>query len=231
MPRLRREFHSSISKAKTPAEHQKILATIYQRHGLLLETAMQFREVKLACAAGCSYCCHLKVDVKAHEVIFLSSYLKRVLQDDEIRSLVKRCDEHRQRYMLQTLKEQMVANNACPLLVNGRCSAYLARPFSCRNHHAQAVNPCREAFEKPEMYLTTPGTEDKVVKGIGGIVWMICGEIYSELGFDSRVYDLGCALYEALTNPKCEKRWRDKSTAFSKIAVVKDTIENWKSVP
>jgi hypothetical protein len=39
-------------------------------------------------------------------------------------------------------------------------------------------------------------------------------EAYAELGFDHTIYELGTALYEALTDPLSWQRWRNYERAF-----------------
>jgi hypothetical protein len=43
--------------------------------------------------------------------------------------------------------EKADSARACPLLVEGICSVYNARPFYCRSHHSMDVNCCKEAAE------------------------------------------------------------------------------------
>ena len=39
--------------------------------------------------------------------------------------------------------------------------------------------------------------------------------VFAVSGYDQTGYELGTALLEALTNPKCWKRWKKKKKAFS----------------
>jgi hypothetical protein len=57
---------------------------------------------------------------------------------------------------------------------------------------------------------------------VGAAAWVGTSMAYTEAGYDDRTYDLGLALYERLTNPKCVRHWRDKKSAFSNECIAKD---------
>jgi len=210
-----------LSSAKTPADHARIISLVHREHTALLEEIRVEQRVTVACSAGCFYCCHIKVDAHAHEIIFLLEQIYRTLNKTQIENLLARCENHSKRLELQSLEEQLGSNNPCPLLIEGKCQVYSGRPLSCRNYHAQDIKPCIKGYEDPSNF-EIEGTENKLLQGMGASVWIAVKTAYSEAGYDGNTYDLGLALYEGLTNPKCAKRWRDKKAAFSKSCIVKD---------
>lgn len=54
--------------------------------------------------------------------------------------------------------------------------------------------------------------------------------VWHEAGFDAKPYDFASALDEALSNPACFRRWRDRKSAFSKAIVAKDWDEANRAV-
>jgi Fe-S-cluster containining protein len=71
------------------------------------------------CRKGCSSCCHYAVSISEVEVQFIEQVAKK-----------KR---------LKVGREPRDFNGQpCPFLVNGACSIYSARPYSCRRHHSLA---------------------------------------------------------------------------------------------
>jgi Fe-S-cluster containining protein len=101
-----------------------------------------------ACAAGCSYCCHVNVDVTVPEILAIAAYINRTSTPSERTSLRERLAERASRVEHLSDDERWEAKIPCALLgEGGRCSIYEARPLRCRALHARSVDPCREAFE------------------------------------------------------------------------------------
>jgi Fe-S-cluster containining protein len=101
---------------------------------------------------------------------------------------------------------------ACPLLREGRCSIYEARPQICRAHHASDAKVC-------EAFLSDPSVEiDRVylppLRSRMFAVMLGLDQGVAEAGFDSRAYDFGAALHAALTDSLCAFRWARKGPAF-----------------
>jgi hypothetical protein len=71
------------------------------------------------CKKGCSSCCHYAVSISEVEVQFIEQVAKK-----------------------KRLKVAGAPGNftgqPCPFLMNGACSIYTARPYSCRRHHSLA---------------------------------------------------------------------------------------------
>lgn len=203
-----------VKNARTHEEHYSVLRSVYEDHSQF------FEGIPLACQAGCSYCCHLKVDAKAHEIVFFIEYLQRSCTKEILAEISSRAKEHYIRISSMNLLEQLGSNNRCPALVENICIAYQARPFSCRNYHAQILNTCINSYENPSD-LVSCGSENEYLRVICGAAWYGCSDAYADAGYDPNTYDLGCALYEAFQNPKFAKCWRDKKKTFSKLCLVK----------
>src|SRR5215472_12983346 len=55
-----------------------------------LTHARQTLGAPIACCAGCNFCCHVRVDVLAHEAIALFRYLKSQIPEDQARAIAAR---------------------------------------------------------------------------------------------------------------------------------------------
>lgn len=101
-----------------------------------------------ACSAGCSYCCHVHVDVTVPELLAIAAHVARSWTPEARDRLRGRLAERAGRVEGLTDDERWEAKIACALLGDGgRCSIYEARPLRCRALHASSADPCREAFE------------------------------------------------------------------------------------
>ena len=222
MNHYRQMVLGGLSSAKTPGDYARLLTRIYADFAQQQESVRAANNINIVCKAGCFYCCYIKVDVHAHEAMFLIEHIQRALSKEQIDALFLRCKDHRERILPQSLEQQMTTNNPCPMLVEGKCSVYQGRPFSCRNYHAQRLEPCIYGFENPADSQTENSTTHKALMSVGAAAWVGTSMAYTEAGYDDRTYDLGLALYERLTNPKCVRHWRDKKSAFSNECIAKD---------
>src|SRR4029079_7211059 len=113
---------------------------------LQAETASTHR-VAFACARGCSYCCHLRVEIRPHDAFVLAHHVATKLRAVQRARVVARIDENRRRIGALTPAEHVRAGIACALLEDGVCLAYDARPATCRKYHSLSVTVCRKAFD------------------------------------------------------------------------------------
>ena len=101
-----------------------------------------------ACSAGCSYCCHVHVDVTVPELLAIAAHIDRTWTPEARASLRGRLAARASDVEGLTCAERWEAQIPCALLGDGgRCSIYEVRPLRCRALHASSVDPCREAFE------------------------------------------------------------------------------------
>jgi hypothetical protein len=174
-------------------------------------------EVKLACGAGCSYCCHIPVDARSHEVFLVADYIHARFDAENIRLLMDRLQEHSTRVSSMTAEQHFRANLPCPLLGGSTCSVYAVRPQACRACHSVSVDPCRDFFETPNTARDSKPTLIPL-KLLWATHWDHASSCFEDHGFDSTRYDLGSALYLALSNPSHGRRWWKKVRTFPSIS-------------
>jgi Fe-S-cluster containining protein len=209
-----------LHMARPGDEYAAVLREVHQQAAAMSGRIVEARDLKLACREGCYFCCHVKVDAHAPEILYAADYLRRTLSAAQIQEIVARSRAHAQKIAPMTVQQQMTTNNRCPLLVEGRCIAYEARPLACRRHHAMDVKLCERIYDTADS--TLPGSHDEELRLYGGIYWMAARKAFLEAGYDPETYDLGSAIGEALANPASARRWRDGKRAFPNSARVKD---------
>src|SRR5690606_21975842 len=104
----------------------------------------------LECRAGCTWCCHFSVDVRAVEVFSILDCIERTLSPEERARI--HAEVRTNSAVMQGLNalERMRRNVKCPFLSEGRCSIYQARPQMCRNYHATSVAGCQASYHDPD---------------------------------------------------------------------------------
>ena len=94
----------------------------------------------IACKKGCFFCCHVNVEVSILEAIAVA--------------LVARTDPEKVAKVMATAptiaglsaKERIAKRTLCPLLKDGACSVYDARPRACRAFTSFSAQRCEEEF-------------------------------------------------------------------------------------
>ena len=108
----------------------------------------------VACAAGCDFCCHLRVSIFEHEAVALVHHLRTRLAPDAAAAAERRVAENAARIDAMTVAQHYAARMPCALLVDGRCCAYEVRPSACAAHHSLSRARCEHAFHQPEHHGT-----------------------------------------------------------------------------
>ena len=168
----------------------------------------------IACAAGCSYCCHVHADVTVPEILAITRHLDATWSEPERRALHERLAAHVARVEHLSDEARWAAKIPCALLDDaGRCSIHAARPLRCRAFNAGSVEPCREAFEGRDD--ATPARIPRLDRAHDA----------AEAGYDAALTDAGLAatahrlevgLLLALDDPEAGARWLAGEEAFAR---------------
>jgi Fe-S-cluster containining protein len=178
----------------------------------------------ISCREGCAYCCYYKVDVTPAEAFLIADFIRTRFSPGDLRAVVENAEANKQKLAPMKAKLHMSANLACPLLRNGRCSAYEVRPALCRIHHAREVGGCVAAFERPDR-LDIPNTFVPGIREMTCAVNQAFTDAYATEGYDAQPYDLNSALLAALGDGAAEKKWASKKAPFPAAALAKDYAE------
>ncbi|HEY5760864.1 MAG TPA: YkgJ family cysteine cluster protein, partial [Steroidobacter sp.] len=175
-----------------------------QRHDARIASAPDLST--LACRAGCTWCCHFSVDVRAVEVFSILDFVVRSLPADEKSRIYSEVRANSAALKGMDEMERMRRNVKCPFLSAGRCSIYEARPQTCRNYHATDVAGCQQSFEDPDNLEIDPEFAPMVFQAGGAHVDAFTRAM-REAGYDTNVYEMNTALDTALSELDARKRF------------------------
>ena len=148
---------------------------------------------RIDCAAGCSHCCHARVEATAPEIFAIVDEIAR-RGEDERDAIAAR---------LAAVGPQRAASwqsrAACPFLIDRLCSIYAVRPTACRKAHSIDVAAC-------EAYAPTIPQDLQVALGAEALMHGTA-QAYGELGFDATPRELVGAVLAALDDPSLRARW------------------------
>jgi Fe-S-cluster containining protein len=167
----------------------------------------------LACRAGCTWCCYFTVDVRAAEVFRILDFVEQSFTPEEKARVYAEVRVNSAALRNLGEGERVTRNVKCPLLNEGRCTAYAARPQSCRNYHATNVAGCRQSYEEPENLDIDPDFAPGVYQAGGAHVEAVSAAM-REAGYDVNAYELNCALDAALSDPRARERFESRLKPF-----------------
>lgn len=170
----------------------------------------------LACKAGCFWCCHFTVDVRAVEVIRILDVVAQRFTSEEQQRV--REEIRANAAMLRSLDdvERMQRNIKCPFLKDGRCTIYEARPQTCRNYHATDAAGCRQSFEQPDNLDIDPEFAPLTYQ-IGGAHVDAFSKALLDAGYDASVYEMNVALDDAYAQGDVRARFEARQAPFAQL--------------
>jgi Fe-S-cluster containining protein len=170
---------------------------------------------KLACRAGCWYCCYLKVGVRPEEAFAIVEFVRGRFSQERSRELRAEVAANAKVMRQLPAAERLVAALKCPFLLDGQCSIYEVRPARCRSFHAIDVKGCQESFEQPSnLNILTSFVPE--VFAIGEAHHDACSTAMRTLGLDAAVYEMNTALDECLTDTRPLRRFERGKPAFTR---------------
>lgn len=118
------------------------------------------QNIHVACAKGCQWCCHQAVFANSYEVHYLSQKIKDNFSANDISIIQKRCESKNS--AVEKLSNEKILNfkSPCPLLTNGACAIYFARPMACRIYLSTNLQSCLDFYANPENETSFPALID-----------------------------------------------------------------------
>ncbi len=105
--------------------------------------------ITIECKAGCDWCCHQPIFATSHEFYTLFKYMKDHFSEFELRATIQKAyDNYQKRGRMEGIELEK-SKMPCPLLLDGKCNAYEARPMACRIYLSMDVKSCQTFFNDP----------------------------------------------------------------------------------
>nr|WP_321451551.1 YkgJ family cysteine cluster protein [uncultured Carboxylicivirga sp.] len=102
------------------------------------------------CKKGCNWCCHQPVFATSHEMMFVWEFIKLNFKEEDRKVILQKAFNNYQKRGRMDDKELLQSKLPCPLLLNGSCSVYPARPIACRIYLSMSAQSCKTAFDAPK---------------------------------------------------------------------------------
>lgn len=172
--------------------------------------------IDVSCKVGCSHCCQMRVPVTAPETIYLVAYLSENCTSDEISSLLIRARHADDITHGMSEEEWCRADIACPLLVNGKCMAYAARPLECRGYRSFDESACKNILKNPSNWSVPLDLGCYAIyKNIQAGLISAAGEV----GLPFEVLELTAALVTAMETDDAATQWASGEPVFNQARI------------
>jgi Fe-S-cluster containining protein len=180
------------------------------RIDMLMNQALEYFQqdgAGIACRAGCSFCCHLRVMVYPHEAIALFRYLRSRIPKEQADVIQARLVANAAHIGKLSGEGRMATGVACAFLGEGKCSAYEVRPAACSGYHSLSKEQCEEACNTPL------GSHDRipVLKGLRYVAAALDDGMDQALAaarLSGTRVELNTAVAALIRNPSLIGRWR-----------------------
>ena len=165
----------------------------------------------IACAKGCSYCCHGLVGAVPPEAFAIAAAVMAggVGGRDGVRARA-------QPLIGLGAAERVGRRLPCPLLVDGMCSVYAMRPLVCRQTTSLSLPACIEEFEGTEPDGRIEISSTHLAHASNAHV-VLLGAMHA-VGLPTVAFELGALLDAVLGDADCEARWLAGEDVFGSLS-------------
>jgi Fe-S-cluster containining protein len=180
--------------------------------------------VTLACAAGCTWCCHFTVDVRAAEVFTILDFVEQTFSPEQRAQVYAEARANSEALRNLGEGERATRNVKCPFLNEGLCTIYPVRPQTCRNYHATDAAGCQQSYEEPDNQDIDPQFAPGVYQAGGAHVEAVSIAM-NDAGYDVKAYEFNGALHAALEDPRARERFESRLDPFVRLGGAEVPLE------
>jgi hypothetical protein len=175
-------------------------------NGLMDEAFAHFGkdESGVACRAGCNFCCHLRVMVLPHEAIALFRYLGSRVPPEQARIVRERVRKNAEEIRN---RGPALTGIPCAFLLEGRCTAYEARPGACSGYHSLSKERCQAAYESAD-HSADAIPMLNALRFVAATLDEGVANALAAKGLSADRIELHTALAALMKNPGLIERWR-----------------------
>ena len=186
-----------LTQAKSPWQALAFVATLHNNLDRAAAGAVS-PVGPVECRAGCSHCCHSRVELTDPEALHIAEHVRQ-WPEDERASLVLRLHIQARHHSGDQAPPPLATRPPCAFLADHRCSIYAWRPSTCRKGHSLSAQACED--QSP----TIPQSLDILVRCEA----LMAGarRAYQNNGLPAAAHELAQAVLAALQQPGAVADW------------------------
>jgi hypothetical protein len=173
---------------------------------------------RLACAAGCAFCCYHPVDITPPEAFAIVAYLRTALSVVAQEAAYGRIATQAERIRRLSYEEHAQARLPCALLVDGQCTVYPCRPFACRAWNSTSAAECEAIFTHGNPVTRLPPLDMRTYE----VIWDAARgmtEGLQQCRLDGTAYELHSIVQRVWDTPEAARRWAQGEAVFAGCVV------------
>lgn len=154
---------NALNAGGKKADIRKSLSEMYAAVDTMIDSVYALAQQQgqtIDCKLGCEFCCHQPVFALDYEMDYLHKYLNEYFDDQTMAEIAEKAKQKEEKLGQLKDKELLNAKFPCPLLGEGACMAYEARPMACRIYLSTDVKTCERFFNAPKDESTFPALMD-----------------------------------------------------------------------
>ena len=165
----------------------------------------------LACTAGCTFCCELKIEITAFEAAAIWAGLQGPGQQHRRDAVVTVAP----RTAALDTEARRRARIPCALLDEGRCAPYAARPYVCRGMFATDAADCERVLTAPAGLPLPPVRSPAVPRALATVFGSGANAALADKGLQHDFLELNSALATLIREPAAFRDWLAGKKVFT----------------
>jgi hypothetical protein len=200
------------------------LASLIAAHGVAAkifeaESAAYFQHVtggealrqSLDCKPGCTFCCHLYVEVTPLEAVALWNTLRAEHHQAQRQAVTDTAP----RVAGLPPEPRRAARLPCPMLAEGVCAVYETRPFACRGLYSTSAKACETVLNMPVGADLPPIRSPAVPRALAAVLGIGINAALGDAGIQNETLELTQALDALERDPGAASRWLAGERVFA----------------
>ena len=169
----------------------------------------------LACKAGCTFCCELRVEVTALEAVAIWGAAAGP-DMEPVRDAIIATGKRTQSMSDEARRQARIR---CGFLKDGVCAAYQSRPYACRGMFATDARDCEAVMTTPAGLPLPPVRSPAVPRALSGIFFAGVNAALQDAGLQHDTLELNSAVAQLIEHPDTFARWLAGEKAFPSPSV------------
>jgi Fe-S-cluster containining protein len=186
-------------------------AVYFADHVIQAVEAANLLPQPIACEEGCYFCCCNQVELTPPEALSLGHFVELYFAVEKKKELMAALHRSLNLQAGKSKEEMARIRPPCPLLKEGKCAAYPARPLVCRAMHSLDAKACAAAYKKRD--LTSPpyyAHRHEIYFSISQGLLAGC----QAMGCQAAPLELAQALLDYFAQPRPVERWLQGKKVF-----------------
>ena len=168
---------------------------------------------RVACKAGCYYCCDVYVSAQAPRIFAIAGWLRA--NSPDLGAVIARLQAADSAARGKDVDERSAAALPCPFLENGSCGIYPVRPAGCRGFFSLSVEACIAGARGETEEIPTPAH----IHPLRGAYEQALSAVLYHWRLPTAHYELIHGVLVALGQSDAEERWFNGEDVFADVGI------------